>query len=479
MKNFKKFAFLILIICMIFMVGSVSAVNVEDNLTSENSIDDLSVAPDESGDIVESDVLSSNTVEPTGASDTFDNDDLSSSAVEPIGDGDPYMWVYYHTKDARYHSSLMWTIFVRNHPNDNLDLKVSADGFDITEVSSTYRNYVFNPETGILHFDEITDNYPTIYVKGTPNRVGNVSVSVEMLREGVKLANISDTIPVSREQVDLVIEKSLSPFLVQVPTESISGGSVLLLSSELLRQISYINPEDSYLLADNSDIPIVKIGDEVIWYIRVVNIGRDTAYDVNITDVLPDGLIFKDFSARTGSTRFIELNLNMGNLVTYEDGTFHFPSLSATQYIDLTIVTIANKIGLITNIANVTSEGIDSNPDNNEENESVRVIGEEPLDEPQQDNSTDEDEENQQDNSTDEDEAPQQDNSTDEVNQTSENRSISLDNNANLDISEDIQEDSVSESVQPSAVKSATGNPVLLALIALFVATGNIFRRKK
>ena len=470
MKNFKKFGFLILIICMIFMVGAVSAVDVEDSFSSENSNVDLSAVPDESDNISESDVLSSEDVEPTVASDAFDSDELSSNDAETLG-ADPDLWLYYHTGYVHYHDELLWTIVISNAPTDNVDFKVTANGFDISKLSAMHDGYTYIPETSTLHFDALPSgtHQNTMYVEGYPNIVGNPSVVVEMIHDNEVLYTLQNTITVDMEQVDLTIEKSLSPFPELVPTVYIPP-IYLAPNPELLGQSGSINPGDSSLLSNDDDIPIVNIGDEVIWYVRLINEGPDSAYDVNITDVIPDGLIFKNFTAKTGSTTFTNDNYNrdFGDEITYENGIFHIPKLLATQYVDLTISTIANKVGLITNIANVTSDCDELNPDNDESNASVRVIGEELLDEPQED-----------DNETTQPDPENVSPSEDEVTADTPEKDTPEEDTPEEETPEETPDNTVSKTAKALPVKAATGNPVLLALIALFVASGDIFRRKK
>lgn len=108
------------------------------------------------------------------------------------------------------------------------------------------------------------------------------------------------------------------------------------------------------------DEPAPDLGDEVIWTIEVVNNGPDTAENVVITDVLPEGTTFvsssnEDFNAETGE-------IALGDLAP--DEVFS---------IDVT-VTVDDADGARTNVAVVSSDSFDSNPDNNDDSSDVDAV---------------------------------------------------------------------------------------------------------
>ena len=405
MKNFKKFAFLILIISMMFMAGSVSAVNVEDNFTSENSIDDLSVVPDESRDIVESDVLSSDAVEPTGASDTFDGDELGIDSAESAGicdafDGDkvsagdtPFIDFNITTNEnvGVYRQLVKWTLTIRvgyapSGTFEDVNFKMDVDGLKL--ISCNDRNYYygsssFDPNTGILHFDSLVSSSGISYIYmdlvTEVERVGNVSLSVELNYGNSEEETITRNLPTKLGEVDLRLGKSADPFPEVYHTTAIVQSPGLLGEN--------MPSETDYLWDKDDKINYYAEGDIVTWYIRLVNLGPDDAFDVNITDALPDGLIYQSFTAKTDcssqivSGAYLDIHNNylrpkFEDTVSYdeENNVFHIPRINATEMVDIVIVTKANKTGFITNVAEATSDNPELDPDDNADNDTVLVL---------------------------------------------------------------------------------------------------------
>ena len=105
------------------------------------------------------------------------------------------------------------------------------------------------------------------------------------------------------------------------------------------------------------------------------NQGPNIAYDINVTDSLPEGVVLDSFTVVTGSTRDYRLDYNFGNQITYDEqtGIFHIPQLQNTQYAYFTIVAHATTAGLKTNVANVSSATPDPNMTNNEGNSTYMV----------------------------------------------------------------------------------------------------------
>ena len=126
------------------------------------------------------------------------------------------------------------------------------------------------------------------------------------------------------------------------------------------------NTDDENLTAtDMADLEVIKVVDEaygyILWQVLVINHGPNTAKDVYVVDVLPEGLIYDDYGATKGSynetTHIWTIgDMNIGDMVM------------------LYIWTYLNKTsGNITNVALVNSSTYDPNPDNNEDNDTYEI----------------------------------------------------------------------------------------------------------
>uniref|UniRef100_UPI00388E38F2 DUF11 domain-containing protein n=1 Tax=Methanobrevibacter sp. TaxID=66852 RepID=UPI00388E38F2 len=106
------------------------------------------------------------------------------------------------------------------------------------------------------------------------------------------------------------------------------------------------------------DVSAPNYGDLVRWTVTVRNNGPDAATGVKVTDVLPDGLVYKSYSASVGS---------------YSNGIWNVGNLANGASATLTIVTMVNKIGSILNSASVTGNEHDYNPNNNRASKSIGI----------------------------------------------------------------------------------------------------------
>ena len=374
-------------------IYAVSAVDVEDNFTSENSIDDLSAAPDESNDITESDVLGSDSVEPTVISDTFDEDELSDDEPETTIDFTlkPYYPIGYDFQAPEvwgYRENIEWylDIDVTGAPAKDVDFKFTMDGLNIItpkidDGHSTWYgvNYTFDPDTGIVHFDELKD-YGNIFISMSfgfyteITKIGNVTMTAE-LDYGNSKKNITITLPTKMGEVDLDLIKSTHPFSYPSWVIFSSPNPELLGSMDIVPLTDDWDDDDW----DDEEYPprIYQLGDVVVWYVRVTNNGEYTAFDVNITDILPDGLIYNSHEVRTGSFGSYYVDTDFSENVTYdeENNVLHVPQMLRTQFVDLILVTTINATGNITNVGTVTSDNIELNREDNTGNATIKVLG--------------------------------------------------------------------------------------------------------
>ena len=118
-------------------------------------------------------------------------------------------------------------------------------------------------------------------------------------------------------------------------------------------------PQNDLNVSKNSDLPQYKYKDVIKWTLTVNNSGPDVATNVMVTDVLPEGLIW--------------ISDNSNGAYNPETGVWTIGELGVGESITLTIISVANKTGNFTNVANVSGDEYDFNESNNEDNESVFV----------------------------------------------------------------------------------------------------------
>ena len=109
----------------------------------------------------------------------------------------------------------------------------------------------------------------------------------------------------------------------------------------------------------SNDAP--NLGDEVTWTIVVTNEGPDTAVNASVSDVLPHGLTFVSASASVGS---------------YDEttGVWQIGNLANGASVALEIVTTVETTDGITNLATVTSDTPDEDPNDNTDEETTDPV---------------------------------------------------------------------------------------------------------
>lgn len=118
-------------------------------------------------------------------------------------------------------------------------------------------------------------------------------------------------------------------------------------------------PQNDLNVSKNSDLSQYEYKDVIKWTLTVNNSGPDVATNVMVTDVLPEGLIW--------------ISDNSNGAYNPETGVWTIGELGVGESITLTIISVANKTGNFTNVANVSGNEYDFNESNNEDNESVFV----------------------------------------------------------------------------------------------------------
>ena len=101
-------------------------------------------------------------------------------------------------------------------------------------------------------------------------------------------------------------------------------------------------------------------GDTISWVITISNNGPDTATNVKVTDLLPEGLVYINSLVDKGT-------YNSSN------GIWIVGELNVGETVSLTIITKTVEAGFITNNVNITGEEKDLNISNNEANVTITV----------------------------------------------------------------------------------------------------------
>ncbi len=114
---------------------------------------------------------------------------------------------------------------------------------------------------------------------------------------------------------------------------------------------------------DDEEDP-VEVGDELVYTIDVVNLGPSEATRTTVTDTLPDGVDFDDVATTGGDCD------ESRNIVTCDLGT-----LDADESVRITITTITEQVGFLSNPVSVSSNVEDPDLDNNRDQTGTNVTG--------------------------------------------------------------------------------------------------------
>ena len=364
------------------MVGSASAVDVtDDTISSEISVDDMALNECPSESIQETNAINDDSNDAEIVAEAFEDEKLS--------DGEPRIEIEFDTypRSGIYREEVdQWIdIYVYDAPAEDINVKITINNVleynykeHISRYDSWYQaNYTFDPNTGQLHIEKLKnlESWTTfsfcIWTNAT--QVGDATILVEWESNGEK-KQISKTIPIEMGEADLVLEKSTNPFYIYHPPHvHLPNPDYNLKDYELLGQTGPDNGNE--IKSDMYPYPKA-VGDMLVWYVKVTNNGPNIAFDVNVTDTLPDGVILDSYYIYTGSMSSYSLDYNFNDTITYdrETGVFHIPQLLARQYALFAIVANATTPGLKTNVAKVTAETPDPNQTNNEGNASYDVV---------------------------------------------------------------------------------------------------------
>ncbi|MBE6506218.1 MAG: DUF11 domain-containing protein, partial [Methanobrevibacter millerae] len=208
----------------------------------------------------------------------------------------------------------------------------------------------------------------TITVKNNGPDPANDVVLTDVLPSGLVIKSTTGNYSNGKWSIGLLgVGKSLTFEIVTLVNKT---GSFVNRVSVVGREYDY-NPSNnnaskSISVPKAADLSIIKTVNEstpnylklVKWTLTVTNNGLDAATGVNVSDVLPSGLIYQSATPSVGS---------------YSNGVWTIGDLAKGASQTLDIVCIVNKIGVIKNVASVTGNEYDIDKSNNKAQASIDV----------------------------------------------------------------------------------------------------------
>lgn len=258
-------------------------------------------------------------------------------------------------------------------------VNVTSNEFD-TDMENNHaeRELHVNPASDLAVRKSVSDS--------SPNYRDHVTWTIEISNNGPDAAHdvvMRDLLPKSLIYVDSDRDYSSSSGIWNVGTlekgekaiiniQCIVNGTGLIenIASANASEFDYDetnnNDSDRIFVAPSSDLAIVKTvnasdanyNDLVKWTLTVINNGPDSAKNVRVTDVLPDGFEYIDSVLSKGS---------------YSDDAFLIDSIEAGETVTIEIVTLVGATGNFKNYANVTSDCYDFDLTNNEDEEPIHI----------------------------------------------------------------------------------------------------------
>ena len=221
-----------------------------------------------------------------------------------------------NVSNPKYGDLVKWTLTVRNNgPDIAHDVVVS----DVLPM-------------GLL-FKSSNGNYAdSKWSVGTLN-LGQ-SKSLEIITSVIATGNIENTATVSGKEYDYNLANNKVSKTINVDRAA---------DLSVIKSVNETRPN---------------YGDLVKWTLTVRNNGPDMASGVNVSDILPVGLVYQSSSASVGS---------------YANGVWTIGNLDNGKTVTLTIISKVDKTGSINNIVNVSGNEYDINKTNNENNKIIDV----------------------------------------------------------------------------------------------------------
>ena len=244
------------------------------------------------------------------------NEDDESIVVPPASDLAIEKTV--NNTNPKYQETVKWSIKVTNNgPNtaNNVIIRdIIPEGLNVVSTSDDFVNNVWS--VGTLNFGESRVLEIVCFVNGTGDFLNVASVGGSEYDPNLENNEDDESIVVPPAS-DLAIEKT----------------------------VNNTNP---------------KYQETVKWSIKVTNYGPNSATNVNVQDLIPNGLIFMRYSSSLG-------NYNS------QTGIWTIDSLTRGYSAYLDIYCRVNKTGDINNIVNVGADEYDPNKDNNKDEEEIRI----------------------------------------------------------------------------------------------------------
>ena len=217
--------------------------------------------------------------------------------------------------EFNYGDKVMWTLtIVNNGPNTATNVVVNdvlPNGLSF--ISSDNGDY--NPRTGSLTIDSLA--------------VGQ-EMTINILTEIRKTGSIVNHATVTCDEYDIDLGNNQDDSTI------------------------YVNPASDLEITKSVSNDTPNYNDVITWSIVVKNNGPDDATGVEVSDILPESLIWNED--------------NSNGKYNPETGLWDIGELARGASITLNIICQVNATGLTTNYASVTCKEYDYNPANNRDN---------------------------------------------------------------------------------------------------------------
>ncbi|MCO6458200.1 MAG: DUF11 domain-containing protein [Pirellulaceae bacterium] len=241
---------------------------------------------------------------------------------------------------------------------------VSVNLFEDTDASGGFTNGVdvlldttTTDGAGIYLFNDLL---PGAYIV----QVAQSNFNAGQVLEGLVSSTGNDPVPSPNDGVDN--DDNGMPVLGQglvTSTVNLAAGQQLGGNGNLTVDFGVTALTDLAITKTDAPDP-VGVGNSLTYSLVVTNNGPSTATGVTVVDTLPAGVSFQSATASQGS--FSEA----AGVVTFDVGTL---ADGATATLSVVVTVNAGTVGTITNTAQVTSNELDENPNNNTASEPTTV----------------------------------------------------------------------------------------------------------
>ena len=250
--------------------------------------------------------------------DLSNNEANKSILIKPASDLEVSKVV--NDSQPNYEKSITWTITVKNNgPDTATNVKV----VDMLPESLIWQNDdgrgKYNHETGVWNIG---------------NLANGASITLHVVCKVNKTGSITNDVNVTADEYDYNPKNNQDNETIDVPPAA---------DLEVSKSVNDTKP--NYL-------NLVK------WTVTVKNNGPDAAHDVNVDEIIPNGLVLVNSTASKG---------------TYNNGVWKMSSLNNNEIQTLEIICKVVKTGEIVNLVAIHGKEYDPNPSNNENNASIDV----------------------------------------------------------------------------------------------------------